>query len=70
MTLAPGLLASPAELAALAAAYPDHDVRAEATGTGIRYIARSRRLGARPHTVITASLLELRAALAAARNPR
>jgi len=44
-------------------------VRAEATGTGIRYIARSRHLDARPHTVITAGLPELRAALAAVPRP-
>ncbi len=61
-------LASPAELAAVVADHPGHRAWAEAAGSRVRYVARARDLHATPHTVVTASLARLRAALAGART--
>jgi hypothetical protein len=55
------------ELAVLRAEFPGHRISAESIVDRIRYIARSRQDGVRPHTVITGDLTELRAALEAGR---
>jgi len=55
--------AAPDELAEIAAENPRHRVWRETTYDGIRYIAQSLDLGIHPHTLVTRSLPELRAAL-------
>jgi hypothetical protein len=57
--------ADPDELAMVAAGYPAFDLWRETTYDGTRYIARARSLRTHPHAVITGSLGELTAALAA-----
>lgn len=58
-----------AELARLRTEFPTHLIGTETiVGRGVRYLARARRLGAHPHTVITSDLSELRAALEAKRR--
>jgi hypothetical protein len=61
--------AAPDELAEIAAENPCHRVWRETTCDGIRYIAQSLDLGVHPHTLVTRSLPELRAALNAS-TPR
>ena len=56
----------PAELAALAAAFPQFAVSRETIGDRTRYVSRSRTPGLNPHTVVTDDPAELRAILAAA----
>jgi len=55
-----------ATLAALQEDFPGFYITLEPTGTGPRYIARSRDLGGSPHTLVTPDPGELRATLAAA----
>jgi hypothetical protein len=43
--------------------FPDFDIAREVTPGRIRYVSRRRRPGVQPHTVVTADLDELRAAL-------
>jgi hypothetical protein len=57
--------ADPDDLALTAAGFPAFRLWRETTGDGTRYIARARSLTTRPHTVVTGSLGELAAALAA-----
>lgn len=45
--------------------FPDFDIAREITRDRIRYVSRRRRPGVQPHTVVTADLEELRAALSA-----
>ena len=55
-----------AELARLRAEFPTHLIGTETIpGRGVRYVARARQHEANPHTVLTADLPELRAALKA-----
>jgi O-methyltransferase involved in polyketide biosynthesis len=56
-----------ADLAVLRADFPSHKIWQEHTLGRSRYIARSRRGGLNPHTVVTSDLRELRAALEPAR---
>jgi hypothetical protein len=57
-----------AELAHLRAEFPGHLIGTETiAGRGVRYLARARQHAAHPHTVLTADLGELRAALEAGR---
>jgi hypothetical protein len=57
-----------AELARLRAAFPGHLIGTETiVGRGVRYAARAHQRGAHPHTILTADLGELRAALEAGR---
>jgi len=58
--------AEAAELARRAARFPGHHISREITWDRVRYVARSRDLGTRPYAVITDSLDELCAELAAA----
>lgn len=51
------------ELAALQAEFPVFRIWQEITGDRVRFVARSRRRGLNPHTVVTADLSELRDAL-------
>jgi hypothetical protein len=44
--------------------FPDFDIAREIMRDRIRYVSRRRRPGVQPHTVVTADLDELRAALA------
>jgi hypothetical protein len=44
--------------------FPDFDIAREVIRDRIRYVSRRRRPGVQPHTVVTADLEELRAALA------
>lgn len=46
--------------------FPDFDIAREIMRDRIRYVSRRRRPGVQPHTVVTADLEELRAALASA----
>jgi hypothetical protein len=71
-----GRLASPAqqdglasiELARLRKEYPRHWIGTETiVGRGARYVARACQHDARPHTVLTSDLSELRTALEAGR---
>jgi hypothetical protein len=55
----------PDELALTAAGYPAFRLWRETGYDGTRYIARARSLTTHPHTVVTGSLPELTAALAA-----
>jgi hypothetical protein len=43
--------------------FPAFDIARETTGNRIRYVSRRRHAGVQPHTVVTADLDELRAAL-------
>jgi len=43
--------------------FPDFDIAREVIRDRIRYVSRPRRPGIQPHTVVTANLEELRAAL-------
>jgi hypothetical protein len=43
--------------------FPDFDIAREVMRDRIRYVSRPRRPGTQPHTVVTADLDELRAAL-------
>lgn len=43
--------------------FPDFDIAREIIRDRIRYVSRRRRPGVQPHTVVTADLDELRAAL-------
>jgi hypothetical protein len=52
-----------AEVARLQASFPQFRIWRESTYRGPRYIACSRQLGTRPHTLITSDLGELRAEL-------
>jgi hypothetical protein len=56
------------EVILLRAEFPGHRIGTETIVDRIRYVARSQRDGARPHTVITGDLTELRAALEAGRT--
>jgi hypothetical protein len=56
--------ADPDELALLAAGFPGFRIWREAVPGRVRYVARGVSLDARPHTVVTGDLAELRAALA------
>jgi hypothetical protein len=51
-------------LAALQSDFPAFQITREATLSGPRYVARSLHLSQNPHTLVTASPAELRAALA------
>jgi hypothetical protein len=51
------------ELASLQADFPAYEFWREKSHRGVRYVACSQRLDQNPHTVITADLGELRAAL-------
>jgi hypothetical protein len=55
-----GALESNRAVAAMAAAFPDYQIWPEVTGDRVRYVARTRRRGVHPHTVVTADLAELR----------
>ena len=46
--------------------FPDFDIAREIIRDRIRYVSRRRRPGVQPHTVVTADLEELRAALSSA----
>jgi hypothetical protein len=64
-TIPPGVLT---ELTRLRAEFPGHWIGTEIIpGRGGRYVARARQHDVHPHTVITADLPELRAALEAGR---
>ena len=52
------------ELAGLQHDFPAYRIWREALGDHVRLVAVSRRPGASPHTVVTADVAELRAALA------
>ena len=52
-----------ARLDQLRSDFPDFDIAREIIRDRIRYVSRRRRLGVQPHTVVTADLEELRAAL-------
>jgi hypothetical protein len=56
------------EIILLRAEFPGHRIGTETIVDRIRYVARRQRDGARPHTVITRDLSELRAALEAGRT--
>ena len=58
------------ELARLCRELPEFRIWRETTCDRTRYIARSRRLGTSPHTVVTGDLAELRDALCQARVAR
>jgi S-adenosyl methyltransferase len=60
----------PEQLPALRAEFPGWRIWREDTCGRVRYIARSRRVGLHPHTVVTADLPELRQALQVARPER
>jgi O-methyltransferase involved in polyketide biosynthesis len=51
------------ELAALEQDFPSFQIWREIMGDRVRFVARSRSVGAHPHTLITADLAELRAGL-------
>ncbi len=53
------------ELAMLRTEFPGHLIGEESIMGRIRYVARRRKEGSNPHTVVTPDLGELRAALAA-----
>jgi hypothetical protein len=55
----------PDELALVAAGFPAFSLWREITGDGTRYVARATSLATHPHAVVTGSLPELAAALAA-----
>jgi hypothetical protein len=58
-----------AELARLRTEFPTHLIGTETVvGRGVRYVARARQHDARPHTVLTPDLPELRAALEAGQS--
>jgi hypothetical protein len=59
-----------AELDRLRADFPEFWIWPESTGSGVRFVARSQRPGLNPHTVVTADLAELRAALGQPDRPR
>ena len=56
------------EIARLQASFPEFRIWRESTYSGPRYIACRVRPGTRPHTLVTADLGELRAALGAGRS--
>ena len=56
------------EVILLRAQFPGHRIGTETIVDQIRYVARSQRDGAHPHTAITPDLDELRAALEAGRT--
>jgi hypothetical protein len=56
----------PDELALIAAGFPGYRIWRSITYDRIRYVAQGVHITARPHTVVTASLAELPAELAAA----
>lgn len=56
------------ELAMLRAEFPGHLIGEESIMGPLRYVARRRREGINPHTVVTPDLGELRAALEAGRT--
>jgi hypothetical protein len=56
------------EVILLRAEFPGHRIGTETIVDRLRYVARSQRDGAHPHTVITRDLGELRAALEAGRT--
>jgi len=60
---ATGVAPSNAELAALREEFPAFRIWREITGDRVRFVARSRRPGLNPHTVVTPDLGELRNAL-------
>jgi O-methyltransferase involved in polyketide biosynthesis len=60
--------AGPGQLAALRQQFTGFLIWKEITGERIRYVARSRRPGLNPHTVVTDDLDELRAALGPSRD--
>jgi len=66
--MTPAEIADPDELALIAAGFPAFRLWRETTGDGTRYVARALSLETRPHTVVTGSLPELAAALAAGRD--
>ena len=49
--------------------FPDFDIARETIRDRIRYVSRGRRPGVQPHTVVTADLEELRAALSPSGAP-
>jgi hypothetical protein len=53
-----------ARLDQIRADFPDFDIAREIMRDRVRYVSRRRRPGVQPHTVVTADLEELRAALA------
>ena len=59
-----------AELDRLRADFPEFWIWRENTGSGVRFVARSQRVGLNPHTVVTADPAELRAALGQPDRPR
>lgn len=62
--------AEQAELALLRERFRSHHIFREATiGRGVRYLAHSALPGARPHTIITDNLTELRGVLEQAAPP-
>ena len=56
------------ELAMLRLEFPSHLIGEESILGRVRYVARRRREGTNPHTVVTPDLGELRAALEAGRT--
>lgn len=58
------------ELAMLRLEFPGHLIGEESMLGRVRYVARRRKEGTQPHTVVTPDLGELRAALEAGRTPR
>ena len=55
--------AGPSELGTLREQFPGFRIWREITGDRCRYVARSQRQGLSPHTIVTADMDELRAAL-------
>ena len=56
-------LPTPGDLASLQAEFPGYRIWREVTGEHVRLVAVRRTHGASPHTVVTADVTELRAAL-------
>jgi hypothetical protein len=65
---APAHDAGPDELASLLQRFPGFRIWREITRGRVRYVARSRRPGLNPHTVVTADIGELWAALGSSRD--
>ena len=62
--------ATPGELASLQEEFPGFQIWREVTGEHARLVAVRRHAGTSPHTVVTADMAELRAALGSpARSP-
>jgi hypothetical protein len=57
------------EMVRLRAEFPGHRIDTETIMDRVRFVARSQQDGARPHTVVTHDLGEVRVALEAARPP-